>query len=261
MRLDHTLVQIRERNVLEVMDLALVVWRARPVAITLAAVAGIAPWALLNAWLTSAAEEDWLFYQLYCIALEAPFATAPITVLMGGLMFGARPSPLRILRTVLARSVPMFLFAGLLRGVLVLILLLTWLVPTRFPFLGEVILLERGRWRKIVNRCSDLTSDRAGDLFAQWAAIIFFGGAFSLAFSFALGNLESIVNSEELTWEDGLRDSFLSTRWLVGVWIAVAFSSLVRFLGYIDQRIRLEGWEVELRLRAAAETMRREMEP
>ena len=37
----------------------------------------------------------------------------------------------------------------------------------------------------------------------------------------------------------------------LGIWIVVAFFGVVRFLTYIDQRIRTEGWEVELRLRAA----------
>lgn len=38
--------------------------------------------------------------------------------------------------------------------------------------------------------------------------------------------------------------------WMVGV-----FYSVFRFLAYLDSRIRLEGWEVELRLRAEAERL------
>jgi len=34
------------------------------------------------------------------------------------------------------------------------------------------------------------------------------------------------------------------------VWIAIAFFGVFRFLSYIDRRIRLEGWELELRLKA-----------
>ena len=32
----------------------------------------------------------------------------------------------------------------------------------------------------------------------------------------------------------------------LGVWIAIAYFAVVRFLSYIDRRIRLEGWEIEL---------------
>ena len=35
-----------------------------------------------------------------------------------------------------------------------------------------------------------------------------------------------------------------------GVWLAIAYFGVVRFLSYIDRRIRLEGWEIELRFKA-----------
>ena len=37
-----------------------------------------------------------------------------------------------------------------------------------------------------------------------------------------------------------------------GVWIAVAFFGVYRFFAYIDRRIRLEGWELDLRIKAVA---------
>ena len=39
------------------------------------------------------------------------------------------------------------------------------------------------------------------------------------------------------------------------IWFLVAFFGVVRFLTYIDQRIRLEGWEIELRLPVAGAAM------
>ena len=54
-----------------------------------------------------------------------------------------------------------------------------------------------------------------------------------------------------------LRQSFRLTRGsvvrLVGflaLWLVVAYFSVVRFLSYLDIRIRREGWEVELVMRA-----------
>ena len=38
--------------------------------------------------------------------------------------------------------------------------------------------------------------------------------------------------------------------WLIGILVTV-----FRFLGYLDTRIRLEGWEVELRVKAEAARM------
>ena len=51
MAIERTLVQIRERPLVDLLDLALVVVRRRPVTLGLAALAGIAPFAALNAWL------------------------------------------------------------------------------------------------------------------------------------------------------------------------------------------------------------------
>ena len=38
----------------------------------------------------------------------------------------------------------------------------------------------------------------------------------------------------------------------LAMWIVVAYLTVVRFLTYLDLRIRDEGWEVELRMRAEA---------
>ena len=36
------------------------------------------------------------------------------------------------------------------------------------------------------------------------------------------------------------------------LWLIAGYMAVVRFLNYLDLRIRHEGWEVELRLRAEA---------
>jgi hypothetical protein len=36
------------------------------------------------------------------------------------------------------------------------------------------------------------------------------------------------------------------------MWLVVGFTTVVRFLSYLDLRIRHEGWEVELLMRAEA---------
>jgi hypothetical protein len=68
------------------------------------------------------------------------------------------------------------------------------------------------------------------------------------------------IVGNDLTWESPAWEQFLGQRALAAVWVAVAFFAVVRFLTYIDQRIRLEGWEVELRLRGAGAVLRKELE-
>jgi hypothetical protein len=197
---------------------------------------------------------------LWLIALEAPLATAPLTVLLGGLMFGERPGVGRILGTV-ARALPaLLLFQGLVRGVLVLIWFLSPVIPARLGFLGEVILLERGRWASALRRSGVLSGDRGGELFGRWLAQVAFGALFVAAFWIASRTAREMLTGGELTWDEPEWTALAGLRTQVGVWIAVAFFTVVRFLTYIDQRIRLEGWEVELRLRAAGAAMREDSE-
>jgi hypothetical protein len=259
MAVDRTLVQIRERSYLDILDLALVVIRHRPATIGGAAVLGIAPWAVLNAWLTADSEEARAPIQLILIALEAPIAMAPLTIVLGGLMFGTRPRSRQVVATMLRLLGPMLFYQGFLRGVLVCSVVLAWLVPVRFAFLNEVVLLERGRWWKVWSRCGDLASDRGGELFGQWLSQVTFGSMFVLAFWVASARVVGVFEGE-LTWVDSGFDLVFNAWAIVGVWVAMAFFAVVRFLTYIDQRIRLEGWEVELRLRAVGRTMREGLE-
>src|SRR5947209_4736789 len=119
MALDRTLVQIRERSFLDVLDLALVVVRNRPWTLGLAAVAGIAPFAALNAWLTSDGALSPLFYAIY-VFLEVPWATAPLSAVLGDLMFGQRTRPGQVFGRLLRALPALFAYQFLLRN------LLTW---------------------------------------------------------------------------------------------------------------------------------------
>ena len=87
MNYDHTLIVIRERSFLELLDLGMVVVRDRPTALGLAALAGIAPFAALNFWLLADVDFPRALWPLLLI-MEAPLATVPLTIVLGDLMFG-----------------------------------------------------------------------------------------------------------------------------------------------------------------------------
>src|SRR5262249_5870755 len=81
-------------------------------------------------------------------------------------------------------------------------------------------------------------------------------GLFLLAFAYAGSNLEELLVGQRMPQMDmisvGRTLGELSlTGWAVqvGAWLAIGFFALVRFLEYIDQRTRLEGWEMGLRMR------------
>jgi len=51
-----------------------------------------------------------------------------------------------------------------------------------------------------------------------------------------------------------LEHSEMTARWIfpIACWLTVMYTSVVRFLNYLDTRILLEGWEAELKIRSEA---------
>lgn len=253
---DRTLIQIRERSFLDVLDLALVVVRRRPLTLGLAALAGVAPCAALNAYLMEQAALSFnpVLY-VYLLVIEAPWATAPLTVVLGALMFGERPTPGAVVKA-LARGLPaMILYQLILRVVLTSVIVLYPLIPARLAFLNEVILLERGRTFGVVKRTSTLCGLRGADLFGQWVAQLAFGLIFIACFWFGTGSMISALFTTEVTWDEPSQSALYGARFQVAVWLTISFFGVARFLTYIDQRIRLEGWEVKLRLQAVGRSL------
>src|SRR5262249_23071915 len=129
------------------------------------------------------------------------------------------------------------------------------LIPSRLAFLNEVILLERGRFLSVVKRCSTLCGNRAGDLFGQWVAQLFFGSLFVICFWMGTGAAATALTGTALTWETPGAGVLYGWRFQAAVWLAVSFFGVARFLSYIDQRIRLEGWEVKIRLQSVGRAL------
>jgi len=249
MRLDQTLISIRERHQVDLFDLALVVIRRRPWPLAWAAFGGFAPFVALNAWVFAWLGEAGSPLGLILWWFEAPVAAAPLTVVLGKMMFG-EPLALRGMIRQLGRSAGTLLMThGVLR------FLPGYWLPPRLVFSNEMILLEHAVWAKLWKRGADLAGGREGTLFFQ---SIFQVGAiwtFATVIDLGLGRLLQAVLAEDLTWDWPESTVLTSLVYQVPIWLGVGFLAVVRFLTYIDQRIRLEGWEIKLRLHAAAEAM------
>ena len=253
MAVHQTWVQIKERSFLDLLDLALMVVRERPLTLGLTALLGVAPFAALNTWLASLPEFP-AFLLPFMFAVEAPWATAPLTVVLGGMMFGERPGVPQVSKALARAFVPMFFLQFMARILLMSFFLFYIIVPIRFGFVNEVALLERGRWRAVYRRSANLSEDCGGDLFGQWLGQFFFGGLFVLGFWAGTGAILQVLFSNETTWDPQTKD-MLDIRMHFAVWLAISFFAVVRFLTYLDRRIRLEGWELELRLRSAGRAL------
>ena len=247
--LDQTLIAIRERRQIDLFDLALMVIRRRPMPILWATLGGVTPFVLLNAWLFRFMDEDVAALGLVLWWVEAPLALAPLTIVLGGMMFGQTPSSRAVVRQMVQSALGLLWTHGLLRFIP-----LYWL-PPRLVFANEILLLERAGWLKLWKRGGRIALEREGELFfldmTQPIATL------TLAFLayFGFGRLFQAVLAEPLTWDHFDSTALTGLTFQLPLWIAAAYFAVVRFLTYIDQRIRLEGWEVELRLRAAGEAI------
>lgn len=264
MQLDRTRIAVRQRDFPDLLDLALHVVSGQFLPLLFWLAVGVGPVLLLNAWLFSDMVELMLdepseaivFYPWLLAALmlfQEPIATAPLTLYLGKTMFLERPRARRLLLDWLRALPQLFLFLVLPRLVVSFCLPLAVLLIALRPHLAEIILLERtplahrpGQGPSTWTRSGRLHS-AAGEIVSR----VILGGLaavlLSVAFWLTLGYLHSQVLGAGGYWY---------WMWLVylplALWMSTGFLIVVRFLSYLDLRIRQEGWELELQLRAEA---------
>ncbi len=219
------------------------------------------------------------WWNMTCLVfLQAPLASILTTKFLGEAVFVERPSYRKIITDV-GRLLPRVLWCQLLvRGVLpawllyllidredepnlvVEVLLLGGLalyvafLRAFRPFINEIVLLERAPLVSrqptaitIGKRTTFLHSPSGGDLFGRWLMTAALGVLLTAS---VFGTLWFGYGVLFNNWQPGR----LGWRFLypAALWSVAGFLAVVRFLGYLDLRIRHEGWEVELRLRAEA---------
>lgn len=300
MQLDRTRIAIRERGLLETIDLALLVIRDFAGPIVACALVGIVPLAIVNELLLggmvtiddegSVAWFRYIWGMTVLIFLEAPLASAFIVAYLGPAVFMEQRTVRQVIGDVFKQSFPLLLSQGLIRGVLAawLVYLLTdrlegngwlegfWMVLICLiagslrafrPYIIEIILLEKnpllaGKTAAItvVKRSAHLHNAYSGDLFVRWFAVSAVCVALvGLAIYTAVLTQGFLISNWpfQFSVEDGIQgvnlDWFRLHLLYPGcLWVVVAFLAVVRFLSYLDLRIRHEGWEVELLMRAEA---------
>ncbi|MBN1591097.1 MAG: hypothetical protein JW888_16405, partial [Pirellulales bacterium] len=262
---------IRERSFLDVLDLSLHVirWRAAPLTIALAV--GIVPLFLLNTYLLSGFEEPdlhlpifdldvpfrYMLLMVFLVLWEAPLATAPATLYLGQAVFERRPSASRV-ASDLVKSIPQLILYQVLSRAMLLALLVTWLwLFSQRAYLNEVILLERNPLRQkspanpsTARRCRMLHTGISGDLLLRWMGSTAFGILLVASFWGAMWILRVLLLSQ---W--GIENTLFTHYFQVALWLVAGFFGVARFLSYLDLRIRREGWEIELVMRAESERL------
>jgi hypothetical protein len=248
--LDHHRITIRERTYVDVLDLALRVIRefAWPLATVFGL--GVVPMMLFDGWLLSGYEEEGLdaggpvqygLLMILLIAFETPLATALTTLYLGRAMFSQRPRLREVLRDLLGALPQLVLYQILLRP-----------LCFRWTYLNEVILLDRNpirrkspQGRTTYSRAKTVHRGEGGDLFGRSFLSLGLGSLLVVAIWLSFGSAHTMFTGR-LEWPPSMHTVYLP----LAIWIVVCYFAVVRFLGYLDLRIRREGWEVELAMRA-----------
>ena len=289
MQYDRTRIAIRERDLFDVLDLSLKVIRLHAGPLFLATLAGVIPFAVLNWWLLSGlplieARDYWNYSwrMVMLVVFEVPLVSVPTTLLLGQAMFFSRFDAPRLIRQAIdslpqlmfyqvmlrALFMPQALFWGWFhRGLIPImaVLMLLWIAPYAFwPYLNETILLERNPLftsrgvHSTYKRTKILHKNYGGDLFARTLIVAGLAGLMTLGVWLSTWQIRMFVAHEQQTLDPTLFTIHLP----IALWTVVAFFNVVRFLSYLDLRIRREGWEVELVLRAEAERLvRKHIQP
>lgn len=227
----------------------------------------------------------WLMCAL--VFLQTPIAGMFTTYYIGQAVFEKRPPWPAVFKACRQTLLPVLWVLGTIRGPLIVMALLAtnwggefapgrevfwvlvivlWaaLIRSIRPFMPEILLLERCPLRSrgtpdsaitAARRSSLLHSPLSGDLIGRFLMIALIVGTLALGVFYGIMSVRGFLSTE---WNWTLRlgswaISDVQLLWLpLALWIVAGLSIFMRFLGYLDARIRLEGWEVELAVRAEA---------
>ena len=122
------------------------------------------------------------------------------------------------------------------------------------PFINEIILLERNPLRAanprtltIGRRSFALHTNSGGELFGRWLVSAVFAAGLTAGLVFGVW-FASVMLLFNWDWGPAMFHFWIP----VSMWTIAGYFSVVRFMMYLDLRIRREGWEVELLMRAAS---------
>lgn len=216
------------------------------------------------------------------VFLQSPLALQGITFYLGQAVFVEKPDGNEVVRQLKRRATSSFLALGILRmgllGWIVFFFIprdsvfepfqeivvlgiamcgVAFLIRALRPFAPEILLLEQCPFRSSTPERPSFHK-RSAWLHGPMSSD-FFGLSLLTAFVGALG-WYSLDMSERIaiglvfgTWSSGWWTDWILTP--LNLWLIAITQTVFRFLLYLDTRIRLEGWELELRLKAEAERL------
>jgi hypothetical protein len=226
----------------------------------------------------------YLWTMLCLVFLQAPMAMMGVCYFLGQVVFIEEPSLRQVVGVIGRRLLSIALVLGFYRGALLSILFAAWLFANPVmsfdgqvitfstfaflffflvrcfrPFAPEILLLERcPLFKKSRSSTDELSySKRSGWIHSNSGD--FLGTQISFSFVAAFSILLMCGGSLFLTgvlvgvWQWGWWMDlifFPLVLWMIAIW-----DTVIRFLLYLNTRIRLEGWEIQLRLNAESQRL------
>lgn len=287
MDLANTEIEIRERTLAQRVDLTFRFLAARWRGILAFAAVGVVPAMLGQLLLLWLLDPEFLWQEigwgttwglvLFLVWTHSPIAMAPLLLYLGAVLFR---QPLRlatVLRDIRQRvwrqvwvhgivRLQLFWFALACLGyagretelcwfVIISGLLTSGVFSSLRPYVDHIIYLERLPLRikagfpATVRQRSRLLHLAGGSSLTNeaFAALLLSGIVFYATYAIFLWTYYW------LTFNTVTQHWFVGTLFAAALWLVMVVTTVFRFLGYLDSRIRAEGWEVELRVKREAQ--------
>lgn len=219
----------------------------------------------------------YMFWMAALVFLQTPIAGVFSTYSLGQAIFESQPPLRRTLRESRKMFWPLFWTLGIKRMAVpavliggvrwgqeshafydvflpIALVLIAAVIRSNRPFIAEMILLERCPIKSphpnvitLARRSQALHTPLSSELGGRFLSV-------SLVMSALLGCVfYSIFWVRGIALSNWTVDTVaMLVFYPLALWIIASLSVVVRLLGYLDARIRLEGWEVELAIRAEA---------
>jgi len=249
------MITVRPRGVLECLDLAVMFCGRRPLPVALATAIGAVPCMLVNRVCFANASDDAPLVAVMVLGVEAAWAAVPLTLYLGQSVFSDRFSWGAAARGFLGGLPALIVFQTVLRGLCLATVLLAPVAFVGMYYLNQIILLERPGLARLWRRRGAINQGRLGAilmLVSLDCLVITVGTTLGTDF---LAAMSRIWHGRGIAWSAAsgngdLIAALFSWHGQIAFWAACGFLNVFRFFTYLDMRIRREGWDVELSLRA-----------
>jgi hypothetical protein len=218
----------------------------------------------------------YLLWMTLLVILQTPAAGVVTTLYLGQAVFEKRPTWSYVTNEVRRQFIRWFWVLGVCRlavptmillafrwdqpvsgfwDIVVPLLILLWitLVRANRPFAPEIMLLEQCPLRSssdsvitMPKRSKSLHSPMSSELAGRFASVALILGGLLFTCLYTMIWFRGIT----LGYWNFMNLTVLLVFFPLALWLVAGVSVIVRLLNYLDTRIRLEGWEVELAVRA-----------